>query len=454
MLPLKDSQNRICAFSGRSIPDITDLITSHKDAKYINSPNTQIFDKNKFLFNWHEAWRNPPPTNERLIIVEGQLDAIRCWSVGIKTAIAFQGTAITEPQLALLRRYHTQVECLFDTDDAGQKAALRYLPLALKAGLETRFLASADPAAKKLDPDTLFIDRERAPAIYDELRRHSLSAMRFACRSHLPDPENASAERKTQATRDLFDIILNTDSEIARSEFLREIAANLRLPPQALLRDFETHRRRAAQRAAPGAAADAATVHSSQFTVHSSQATPVSSETTGLTNTMARERQTVNREPGTVNLGAESAECHLLLLCLHHEHLGPPVAQHLPPGWIDTTHTAGALLANVLNHFAHDDWPGRDHLDEHGLLPTDAEKTLVATLLFDPPRTDEPHRAANQALAAIRHRALTAKLREIELALATHHPESPTPTDPITLIKQRTEIQRQLRQPVGLPAAA
>ena len=61
------------------------------------------------------------------VLVEGQLDALRCWSVGLKTAIAPQGTSITEGQLALLRRYHPQVECFFDSDSAGQKAALRLL---------------------------------------------------------------------------------------------------------------------------------------------------------------------------------------------------------------------------------------------------------------------------------------------------------------------------------------
>jgi len=162
---------------------------------------------------------------------------------------------------------------------------------------------------------------------------------------------------------------------------------------------------------------------------------------------------TRNEELETRNPGAESAEHHLLLLCLHNEPLAPAIAHLiLDTGWIDDTHVAGALLKKTLNHFASDDWPGRDHLDEHGILETDAEKTLAATLLFDPPKTDDPRRAIDQTLTALRNRALTTALRQIELALANLPPDSVA--EQTTLIKQRIELQRQLRQPFGLPAAA
>ena len=100
----------------------------------MNSPETPIFTKGNLLFNLDRA-RTQVGDGRPFVLVEGQLDAIRCWSAGLKTAIAPQGTSITDGQLALLRRYHPQVECFFDSDSAGQKAALRFLPLALRAGL-------------------------------------------------------------------------------------------------------------------------------------------------------------------------------------------------------------------------------------------------------------------------------------------------------------------------------
>jgi len=418
MIPIRDHQGRVVAFTARAT-DLTPADDPAHEAKYVNSPETPIFTKGNIIFNLDRARAAVGP-DAPFVLVEGQLDALRCWSVGIKTAIAFQGTAITEPQLALLRRYHTQVECLLDSDAAGQKAALRYLPLALKAGLESRFLALA--SATKLDPDLLFL--EHGPAAYDELRQHALSAMAFACRGILPDPAAASAEQKTQATRALFDLILNADSDITRAQFLEEIRAHLHLAtsPQALINDFDAYRHRAAQRAASATAAAA-------------------SET----------EATESRKPNTENTatGANTPEYHLLLLCLHNEHLGPRIAQRiLDTGWIDRAHTAGALLEKILNHFAGDDWPGRDHLDEYGLLETDAEKALAATLLFDPPKTDEPLRAVDQALTALRNRALLKRKQQIELALAAPHEDSNG--DNLSLLKELTNITRQLRQPLGL----
>lgn len=139
-----------------------------KDAKYVNSPETPIFTKGNLLFNLDRA-RTAVREGKPFVMVEGQLDALRCWSVGLKTAIAPQGTSITEGQLVLMRRYHTQVECFFDSDGAGQKAALRFLPMALKAGLEIRFLTLAGDS--KVDPDLLFL--ERGLAAYEEVRKSS-----------------------------------------------------------------------------------------------------------------------------------------------------------------------------------------------------------------------------------------------------------------------------------------
>jgi DNA primase len=85
------------------------------------------------------------------------------------------------------------------------------------------------------------------------------------------------------------------------------------------------------------------------------------------------------------------------------------------------------------------------------LLETPEEKALVASLLFEEPDLEEPSKAAGEGLRQLRARALEPRLRQIELALATHAPESNI--DAISLIKERTKIQQQLRSPVGLSVA-
>ena len=410
MIPIRDHQGRVVAFTARQT-DLTPADDPAREAKYVNSPETPVFTKGNLLFNLDRA-RTAASDGHPFVMVEGQLDALRCWQVGLKTAIAPQGTSITEGQLVLLRRYHPQVECFFDSDSAGQKAALRFLPMALKAGLEIRFLSLA--GAEKIDPDLLFL--ERGLPAYDELKRGALSAMTFATRSILPVPEAASAEHKTRASQSLFEIIAATESEVTRAQFLDEIATNLKLPLSAVQRDFDVFKRRQSKIAAPSP---------------SSLADVPAPKPTRTINT------------------ADTPEYHLLLMCLHFEELGKPLSTILPHDWIDSSHLPGSLLNRFLGEFEHDAWPGRDHLDT--LLENPEEKTLVASLLFDPPRTEEPIRTVNQALVQIRARFLEPQLRQIELALATHRADSNV--DAISLIKQRTELQRQLRAPFGLPAA-
>ena len=137
------------------------------------------------------------------------------------------------------------------------------------------------------------------------------------------------------------------------------------------------------------------------------------------------------------------------MLCLHFDSLGKRLSSSIPHDWIDTAHPAGLLLNRFLAEFEHDTWPGRDHLD--GLLETAEERSLVASLIFEAPVIDDPVKVAMEGLKQLRSRALEPRLRQIELALANTHADSNS--DPISLLKARSEIQRQLRQPLGLSLA-
>ncbi|ACB77865.1 DNA primase [Opitutus terrae] len=413
MIPIRDHQGRVVAFTARQTK-LTPEDDPAREAKYVNSPETPIFTKGNLLFNLDRA-RTNVGEGRPFVLVEGQLDALRCWSVGLKTAIAPQGTSITESQLVLLRRYHPQVECFFDSDSAGQKAALRFLPMALKAGLEVRFLTLV--GAEKLDPDVLFL--ERGLPAYEEVRRSALSAMAFACHAVLPNPGAVSAEQKSRAAQSVFELIAAAESEVARSEFLAEASAHLRLSPAAMQKDYQTFAARQSRQAA---------------------ARPANAES-----------EAAAARPVEAGAAAPTCERDLLLLCLHYEQLGKPLCGQLPHDWIDPNHLPGRLLNRFLAEFENDTWPGRDHLDV--LLETDEERALVAGLIFDTPTSDgtykdlgDPLRKAEQALTELRRRALEPQLREIELALATGRADSNS--DPISLLKTRSDIQRQLRQPI------
>ncbi len=156
-------------------------------------------------------------------------------------------------------------------------------------------------------------------------------------------------------------------------------------------------------------------------------------------------------QPNFLRVGVEhTPERDLLLLCLHFESIGKPLSLSIPHDWIDLGHPAGALLNRFLGEFEHDLWPGKDHLEN--LLESDAERSLVASLLFETPGFEEPTKVAQEGLKLLRARALEPRLREIELALANPHAD--IESDPISLLKERSELHRLLRQPIALAASA
>ena len=409
MIPIRDHQGRVVAFTARQTDRTPEDDPAH-EAKYVNSPETPIFTKGNLLFNLDRA-RTNVGDGKPFVLVEGQLDTIRCWSAGLKTAIAPQGTSITDGQLALLRRYHPQVECFFDSDSAGQKAALRFLPLALRAGLEARFLTLGGDS--KVDPDLLFL--ERGLAAYAEVRAASLSAVAFAARAVLPNPMSASPEERSRAARAVAELIANSPSEATRANLVTEAAAKLGLLPRVMEKELQVAEGQL-RRQAP-----------------------------------ARPGETPPAPAPAAAAGTVTPEHELLMLCLHFEALGKPLGHAVQADWIDQSenHIAGRLLNRFLSEFEQDSWPGRDQLD--GLLETEEERALVSGILFEAPVIDDPVKVAQEGLRRLRARSLEPRLRQIELALAT--PQTDSDSDPISLLKERSEIQRQLRMPISLTTA-
>jgi len=488
MIPIRDHQGRVVAFTARQT-DITPEEQSQSHlSKYINSRETPIFSKSHLLFNLDRA-RTEVDEKNPFVLVEGQLDAIRCWSVGLKTAVAPQGTSITDSQLTLMHRYCRQVECFFDSDNAGQKAALKFVSMALKANLEARFLRLE--GAEKLDPDLLFL--EKGLPAYDTVRQASLSSMGFACRAHMPEPRSASPEQKARAADALFEIVINAESEIVRSGFLSEIAEHLDLPPNALERDFHTYKQRHARmhsatqtagaggmqtatqtpgfgprRQAPAAPRGIPTQEPAIYDEAPPEFEPSVSfeEMEGAPSPAPVTRPQVGQMPPATPTAArsmsnpaaapapaqaqdqkDSPESHMLLLLLHFEAMIPRLNSGIPRDWIDKSHLPGQLLARFLVEIEHDNWPGRDNLDH--LIESSEERSLLASLLFDPPPLEDPIKVALEGLKRMKDRNIAPRLRKIELDLARLRADSAV--DALSLIKERTELQRQLRQPIGLP---
>ncbi len=434
MIPIRDHQGRVVAFTARQTK-LTPADDPAHEAKYVNSPETPIFSKSNLLFNLDRA-RAHVGEGKPFVLVEGQLDALRCWSVGLKTAIAPQGTSITDGQLILMRRYHSELECFFDSDSAGQKAARRLLPLALKTGIEVRFLTLA--GAGKVDPDLLFL--EKGLAGYEEVKRGAFGGMQFMRRYVLPDSRTATPERTQAAVREIYAVIASAESELMRRRLLGEIApalGALQVTPDVFERDF-------AQFIAKGGRAEA-------------QASPPPANPSAADPTARSSAATHGASPSATAGPSPAAddptapERDLLLLVLHFDPaLGRSLAAACPHEWINDRLPSGALLNRFLAELLHGEWPGRDHLD--ALLETDAERALVASLLFETPQIDDPSKVALEGLKRLRDRSLMPRLRQIDLLLAQATTDNTI--DAIALLKERSELQRLLRSPLALAAVA
>ena len=173
MFPIRDEQGRVIGFSGRV------LEADAKAAKYVNSPETPLFHKSKVIYGLDKA-RRAIIAAESALICEGQLDTIACHMAGIEIAVAPQGTALTADHARVLKRYANEVVLCFDSDTAGQAAAVRSLDGLLENELAVRVMTVPAPH----DPDSFIREEgaeafrklmEAAPGFFDFFLQHLVS---------------------------------------------------------------------------------------------------------------------------------------------------------------------------------------------------------------------------------------------------------------------------------------
>jgi DNA primase len=169
MLPIQDARGRVIAFGGR--------ILENRDgvAKYLNSPDTPLFDKGRTLYNLHRAAPAARQTG-RVVVVEGYMDVVALAQAGIADAVAPLGTALTEMQLEMLWRMVEVPVLCFDGDAAGQKAAIRAITRALPLLAPMRSL-NIVRLPSGLDPDDLI--KEQGPGAMEKLLDNATSLLDF-----------------------------------------------------------------------------------------------------------------------------------------------------------------------------------------------------------------------------------------------------------------------------------
>ena len=181
MFPINDEQGRVIGFSGRV------LSAEAKAAKYVNSPETILFHKSRVFYGLDKARREILEAKSALVC-EGQLDTMACHMAGLKNVVAPQGTALTADHARILKRYTSEVVLCFDSDTAGQEAAVRSFDSLLESELAVRVMKVPSPH----DPDSYI--REQGVTAFCELMNAAPGFFDFYL-SHLLSGQNVQHER-------------------------------------------------------------------------------------------------------------------------------------------------------------------------------------------------------------------------------------------------------------------
>jgi len=223
MFPICNDIGEVIAFSGRLLKE------EEGAAKYLNSPETPLFRKGNVLFGLHKSKR-PLIEANCAIVCEGQLDLISLFEAGITNVVAPQGTAFTENQARILKRFADEVVLCFDSDAAGAKAAER----SLDALLENDFIVRVVELPPGEDPDSLV--RRDGKEQFDERVANARDFFDYWIDREIASVDLTSMGAKIQAARNLAATVSRVHDAVLRGEIVNKASARLGVAPA----DFES----------------------------------------------------------------------------------------------------------------------------------------------------------------------------------------------------------------------
>ena len=207
MFPIMDVNNRVIGFGGRVMGD--------GNPKYLNSRETKLFDKSRNLYGLNFARKS---RKNEIILCEGYMDVISMHQAGFTNAVAALGTAFTSGHGTLLRRYTENVILSFDSDEAGQRAVLRAIPILKDAGLNVRVL---DLKPYK-DPDE-FIKGSGKEALEERIRKASSSFM-FQVKVLAGDYDQEDPESKTKFQHEAAKLLAKIEEPLERKNYIEAVS--------------------------------------------------------------------------------------------------------------------------------------------------------------------------------------------------------------------------------------
>jgi len=390
MFPICDEQGRVIGFSGRI------LTGDEKTAKYVNSPETPIFTKSKVFFGLDKTKRAVLEAGYA-IVCEGQLDLIACFMAGVQNVVAPQGTAFTADHARILRRYVEEVVLCFDSDEAGQNAAIRSLDNLLGSGLAVRVAVVPAPH----DPDS-FIKASGGPA-FKQLIERAQGFFDYYLNRLCATNEVTTDKGRLGVLRGMAEAVHKTGNSVLIDKYAQKTALRLGVTPDAVRAEF---RKLSRTKASPPEAAEPE----------------------------VEERASPPR-PST-------HEYWLLKLLLLHDDLAGWAAAHLDPGWVQHP-LAKQIVAQRLEVHVNQTWTSlAAFLDG---CATSEMRSLVTEATAEPRPIPNPSQQLADVALRLRNQFIARQLAS--LMQRASQPEA-SEAERLDLLRQQQELRQLRRQPI------
>jgi len=233
IFPLRDVRGNVIGFAGRVLPG-----DEREEGKYINSPDTELYHKSEHLYGLHEN-RSAIKKKDSAVVVEGELDAISSWQVGLKQVVAVKGTALTEGQVELLRRYTRNVVLALDADVAGDAATKRGIALADSSSLNIKIALLSGGK----DPDAI---AQSNPKLWQALVTKSTSIYDYYLTSAASRFDATTGLGKKRISEELVPVFLKITNAVEQAHYIRKLARVLDVSDEAVVDELKRYERREA----------------------------------------------------------------------------------------------------------------------------------------------------------------------------------------------------------------
>ena len=223
MVPFFDTSGQVIGFTGRALGDF--------NPKYLNTPQTKLFDKSRFVFGLYQA-KETIRSRDEAVVVEGNLDVLQSHQSGIGYVVAMSGTALTKSQIKQLSRFSSNVVFAFDADKAGVKATERALPLVQEEGVNLNIATLPDGK----DPDDVIRDNSRS---WQDILDNSTYVMDWILEQLLATYDVSSASGKRELSDRAASVLKRLQDPVEQEHYIKQLADIVGVAPATIAQKIQ-----------------------------------------------------------------------------------------------------------------------------------------------------------------------------------------------------------------------